>query len=185
MVRRWISGRILSCHVGGMGLFPVPCNHRVPLLASLVAQMVKHLPAMQDIWVRSLGREDPLEKEMANQSSSLAWKIPWTEELGRLRSMGSQRVGHHWATSLIESSNSVNTVSKLTIQILKLKYCKFNSLKIKNYFVSKMLKRVIALLLRFCKIFVENLNCFTTFQVVAGIYIQMLVNKKLIWKQMI
>ena len=56
--------------------------------------MVKNLHAMQEIWVRSLGWEDPLEKEMATHSSSLAWKIPWTEEPGRLQSMGSQRVGH-------------------------------------------------------------------------------------------
>ena len=63
------------------------------VLASLVAQMVKHLPAMQETWVRSLGQEDPLEKEKATHSSILAWRIPWTEEPGRL-SMGSQRVGH-------------------------------------------------------------------------------------------
>ena len=56
--------------------------------------MVKHLPVMRETWVRSLGREDPLEKEMAAQSSILAWKIPWTEEPGRLQSMGLQRVGH-------------------------------------------------------------------------------------------
>ena len=61
---------------------------------SLVAQMVKCLPIMQETWVRSLGREDPLEKEMATHSSTLAWKIPWTEEPGRLQSMGSQGVGH-------------------------------------------------------------------------------------------
>ena len=62
--------------------------------ASLVAQMVKRLSAMQETWVRSLGWEDPLEKEMAAHSSILAWKIPWTVEPGRLPSMGSQRVGH-------------------------------------------------------------------------------------------
>ena len=56
--------------------------------------MVKCLPAMQKTWVQSLGWEDPLEKEMATHSSTLAWKIPWTEEPGRLQSMGSQRVGH-------------------------------------------------------------------------------------------
>ena len=55
--------------------------------------MVKHLPAMQETSVRSLGQEDPLEKEMATQSSTLAWKIPWMEEPGGLQSMGSQRVG--------------------------------------------------------------------------------------------
>ena len=63
--------------------------------ASLVAQMVKNLPAMQEIWVQSLGWEDPLEKGMATVSSILAWGIPCTEEsTGRLQSMGSQRVEH-------------------------------------------------------------------------------------------
>ena len=56
--------------------------------------MVKCLPAMWETWVLSLGREDPLEKEMATHFSTLAWKILWTEEPGRLQSMGSQRVGH-------------------------------------------------------------------------------------------
>ena len=57
--------------------------------------MVKCLPAIRETWDRSLGREDPLEKEMATHSSTLAWKIPWTEEPGRLPSMGSQRVGQN------------------------------------------------------------------------------------------
>ena len=57
--------------------------------------VVKKLPAMQETRVRSLGRKDPLEKEMATHSSTLAWKIPWTEEPCRLQSMGSQRVGHN------------------------------------------------------------------------------------------
>ena len=61
---------------------------------SLVAQRLKHLPAMQETWVQSLGQEDPPEKEMATHSSILAWRIPWTEEPGRLQSMGSQRVRH-------------------------------------------------------------------------------------------
>ena len=56
--------------------------------------MVKNLPVMQETQVQSLGCEDPLEKEMATHSSSLAWRIPWTEEPDRLQSMGSQRVGH-------------------------------------------------------------------------------------------
>ena len=56
--------------------------------------MVKNLPAMQDTWVQSVGWEDPLEKGRATQSSILAWRIPWTEELGRLQSVGSQRVRH-------------------------------------------------------------------------------------------
>ena len=58
------------------------------LRASLVAQRLKHLPAMWETWVPSLGQEDPLEKEMATHSSILAWRIPWTEELGGLLSMG-------------------------------------------------------------------------------------------------
>ena len=61
---------------------------------SLVAQRLKHLPTMRETWVQFLGREDPLEKEMATHSSTLAWKIPQTEEPGRLQSMGSQRVGY-------------------------------------------------------------------------------------------
>ena len=59
-----------------------------------MAQMVKHLPAVRDTQVQFLGWEDPMEKEMATHSSTLAWKIRWTEEPHRLQSMGSQRVGH-------------------------------------------------------------------------------------------
>ena len=59
-----------------------------------MAQTVKLLPTMRETRVQSLGQEDPLEKEMATHSSTLAWKIPWTEEPDRLQSMGSQRVGH-------------------------------------------------------------------------------------------
>ena len=62
--------------------------------------MVERLPAMRETWVRSLGREDPLAKEMATHSSILAWKILWSEEPGSLQSMRLQRVGHDWATSL-------------------------------------------------------------------------------------
>ena len=64
------------------------------MMTSLVAQMVKRLPTVWETRVRSLGWEDPLEKAMAPHSSTLAWKIPWTEEPGRLQSMGLQRVGH-------------------------------------------------------------------------------------------
>ena len=63
--------------------------------------MVKSLPAMQETWVQSLGWEDPLEKEMATHSSILAWKIPWMEQPGGLRSTGSQRVGHNFTTLLV------------------------------------------------------------------------------------
>ena len=64
-------------------------------MASLVAQMIKHLPAMWETRVQFLGWEDALEKETAIHSSTLAWKIPWTEEPDELQSMGSQRVGHN------------------------------------------------------------------------------------------
>ena len=60
----------------------------------MVAQRLKHLPAMQETRVQSLGREGPLKKEMATHSSILAWRIPWREEPGRLQSTGLQRVGH-------------------------------------------------------------------------------------------
>ena len=96
------DGKESACNVGdpgsipGLGRspgegvgYPLQCSW-----ASLVAELVKNLPAMQETWVQSLGWEDPLEKEMATYSSTLAWKIPWTEEPGRLQSMGSQRVGH-------------------------------------------------------------------------------------------
>ena len=75
------------CHVIKFTIFPI-------LSTSQVAEMVKNLPAMQEIWVQSLGWEDTLEKGMATHSSILAWRIPLTEELGRLQSMGSQRVRH-------------------------------------------------------------------------------------------
>ena len=78
--------------------------YSLPLLAelqsSLVAQRINHLPAMRETQVRSLGWEDPLEKEMATHSSILVWRSPWTEEPGRLQSTGLQRVGHDWASSL-------------------------------------------------------------------------------------
>ena len=70
--------------------FGVPLDNR----ASLVAQRLKHLPPMREAQVRSLGREDPLEKEMAIHFSILAWRIPWMEKPSRLQSTGSQRIGH-------------------------------------------------------------------------------------------
>ena len=69
-------------------------TEQLSLWTSLVDQMVKHLPTMWETWVLSLGEEDPLEKEMTTHCSTLAWKIPWTEEPGKLQSMGLQRVGH-------------------------------------------------------------------------------------------
>ena len=71
----------------------------VPLLASLVAQMVENLPVMGETWIWSLGQEDPLEETMATHSIILAWRIPWTAEPGRLESIGLQGAGHDWATN--------------------------------------------------------------------------------------
>ena len=84
------------------------------------------MPTMWETWVRSLGWEDPLEKEMANHSRTLAWKTPWTKEPGRLQSMRLQRVGHDWATSLHfhVPYNFLGSVSSFTLlciwRILKL-----------------------------------------------------------------
>ena len=83
---------------GSLTVLPLTC---APLyFRGWVAQTVKRLSAMQETRVRFLGWEDTLEKGIATHSSILAWRIPWTEEPGRLWSMGSQRVGHDWATSL-------------------------------------------------------------------------------------
>ena len=71
---------------------------QILIRASLVAQMVKHLPAMRETWVRSLGWEDPLEKEMVTHSSILAWEIPWTEGPGGLQSMSLKRIRHNLVT---------------------------------------------------------------------------------------
>ena len=80
-----------------LGIPPAPCLPRLSSfvtlkVTTLVAQTVKRLPTMQETRVRSLGREDPLEKEMATHFNILAWRIPWTEEPDRLQSMGSQKV---------------------------------------------------------------------------------------------
>ena len=73
----------------------------------MVAQMVKNPPAMQETWVQSLDREDPLEEGMATHSRILAWRIPWTEKPGGLQSMGSQRVGHSDDTNLTAKSRGI------------------------------------------------------------------------------
>ena len=90
---------LLSCRRKQTSIFFFPSLYKFKrrfLLkwTSLVAQTVKRLCTMWETWVPSLGREDPLEKEMAIHSITIAWKIPWTEEPIRLQSMGSQRVGH-------------------------------------------------------------------------------------------
>ena len=79
-------------------LQPADAFYFIILRALLVARTVKSPSAMQDIWVQFLGQEDPLEEGMATYSSILAWRIPWTEEPDGLQSLGSQRVGHDWAT---------------------------------------------------------------------------------------
>ena len=84
----------------------VKTSKRPSSCAFLVAQLVKNLPAVQETRVRSLGLDNPLEKDMATHSSILAWKISWTEEPGGLQSMGLQRVEHNWAAD-------TNTISYL------------------------------------------------------------------------
>ena len=83
--------RLIPCQLFGLQIFsPIPkvSFHLIYGLLSLVAQRLKLPPAMWETWVRSLGREDPLEKEMATHSSILAWRIPWMEEPGGLQSTG-------------------------------------------------------------------------------------------------
>ena len=84
-----------------------------------MAQMVKNLPEMQETWAQSLGREDPLEEEMATNTSILAWTVPWTEKPGGLQSMGLQRAGHNWA------------INNILIEKLHWRYSK-NALKIRQ-----------------------------------------------------
>ena len=95
---------LLDLHIdfsrGRLGGLVFPSLEEFSTVTSLVAQMVKRLSTMQETRVRSLGWEDPLEKEMAIHFSTIAWKIPRTEEPGRLQSMGSQKVGHDLRTSL-------------------------------------------------------------------------------------
>ena len=92
----WMLARYLHIYIY---TYIYVCMHTYPYMwASLVGQMVKNLLAMQGTQVWSLRQEYPLEKEMATHSSILVWRIPWTEEPGKLQSMGSQRVRHDWMT---------------------------------------------------------------------------------------
>ena len=97
-----VEGQSLNCWTPREVQYFVFLNEQL-IIASLVAQMVKNPPTMQETQVQSLGWEDPwedpLEKEMANNSSILVWKIPWMEESGGLQSMGLQRVRHDWVTN--------------------------------------------------------------------------------------
>ena len=107
---------------------------------SLVAQTVKCLPAVRVIWVQSLAQEDPLGKEMATHSSTLAWKIPWIEEPCRLQSMGLQRVRHDWAASLhfIPHINRIKNKNHTVISIVADKALK----KIQHSFMMKALNKL-------------------------------------------
>ena len=87
------------------------------LRAFLVGQVVKTLPAMQETWVRFLGREDTLEQEMATHSNILAWRILWTEEPGALQSMGSQRSAHEQLTQSLLSSGPQESLSTDTARL--------------------------------------------------------------------
>ena len=100
---RWKCEELVTVILLWLAPAPVVLSDFRTAGTSLVAQTVKRLSTMRETWVWSLGREDPLEKEVAIHSSTLAWKIPWTEEPGRLQSMGSQRVRHDWVTSLSPS----------------------------------------------------------------------------------
>ena len=112
----WCTGLVVMWYVGSFQTRDwtwVPCtgrwmlNHWTTWSASLVVQMVKNLPAVQETRVWFLGWEDPLEKEMATHSSILAWRIPWTEEPSGLQSKGSQRVGHNWRINTGKAYSSI------------------------------------------------------------------------------
>ena len=90
-------------------VFNLTCS-RLLFGASLVVQLVKNVPAVQETQFPSLGQEDPLEKEMAIHSSILAWRIPWKEKPGRLQSMGSQRARHDWVTFTSEEPGVLQVV---------------------------------------------------------------------------
>ena len=140
-------------------------------VTSLVAQMVKPLSTMRETRVRALAWEDPLEKEMAIHSSSIAWKIPWTEEPGRLQSMGSQRVRHDWVTSLSLSlslsrkSDSFSPTSQ-QIYILLLRNHKV------QFFFKKIFVYYFLFLTALCSM--QNLSCLTrdwTWALASGVLI--------------
>ena len=119
-ITKWTQGHLIKSYSNketpGMKVKVVGCNWPDMVVFAQFSfrnllKQIKGLPLwlrgyMQETWVQSLGQEDPLEKEMATHSSTLAWRILWREEPGRLQSMGLQRVGHDWATSLSLSTHS-------------------------------------------------------------------------------
>ena len=157
---------------------------------SLVAQRLKHLPAMWETWVRSLGLEDPLEKEMATHSSILAWRIPWTEEPSGLQSTGSQRVGHDWVTSrsqpnCLVSKGKHRAVPEFTLSIsskhkVKL-YCFLwafdNGYKISSSFVCNVFYKHIICYWKFLLLSIL-LHSQTLLKMVRPIYLHMKSTKK-------
>ena len=112
------AGKIFSCNAGNPS--SIPWSERIPWKRDRLCTPVflgfpggsdgKESAATRKTWVRSLGQEDPLEKEMATHSSVLAWRIPWTEEPGGLQSVGSQRVGHNLATKQKQEARIVQRV---------------------------------------------------------------------------
>ena len=106
----------ITCFLFNIHFLPNLCVK----MMSLVAQLVKNLPTVQETRVPSLGWEDPLEKEIATHSSILGWKISWTEEPGGLQSMGLQRVGHDWATNTYLKQKTTTTKNPLDLKGLLL-----------------------------------------------------------------
>ena len=126
-----------------------------------MAQRLKLLPAMRETWIQSLGQEDPLEKEMATNSSTLAWRIPWTEEPGGLQSVGSQRVGHDWATSLhFTSAFFIVQLSQLCITTGKtIAWARWNFVgKVTSLFFNMLSRLVIAFLPRSKHLLIHGCN---------------------------
>ena len=123
-----------------------------------MAQTVKHLPAVQETWVHPPGWEDPLEKEMATHSSTLAWKIPWMGEPGRLQSMGPQRVRHDWATSLGSLLDYTLKLMKDLLWMLWVLYISLNRVDVLCY--SRPLSVLELQLLSFGWPFQLQLSCF-------------------------
>ena len=128
--------------------------------ASLVAQRLKCLPPMRETRVWSLGREDPLEKEMATDSSTLAKKIPWMEEPGGLQSMGSQRVRHNWVTK--RKRNGINCPYILKFRSILFNFCKNEKLKQNAVSTHLMVSRICCCLVaQSCLTLCDFMDCST------------------------
>ena len=133
-------------------LSPTPPSHLtyfisqifISFWASLVAQTVMNLPAVQETWDQFLGQEGCLEKGVATHSSILVWRIPWTKELGRLQSMGLQRVGHDWVTNTpLASIPSLGLLASLTVSTNLILYFLNHALSLPSQFTLFILSPVI------------------------------------------